>query len=78
MAQGCSPSPAEPKAPGTGGGRSLAGHSPAPDVGAELSSSLVPVLSQPSRVVSACSVCAHFWSTNVDSSHKFLCLYFFF
>lgn len=75
MPQGHSPSHAEPRAPGTGGGSSLAGHSPGPEMGAELSSSFVLVLSQPSHVVSTCSVCAHSWSTNVDSSHKFLCLF---
>lgn len=76
-----SPRRAEPRALGTGGGSSLAGHSPDPEVGAELSSSLVPVLSQPSRVVSACSVCVHtpgrlMWIP-AASSRVCFCLYFF-
>lgn len=75
QAQGHSSSHAEPRALGTHGGSSLAGHSPDAEVGAELSSGLMPVLCQPSRVVSTCSVCAHSWSTNVDSSRKFLCLF---
>lgn len=59
-------------------GSSLAGYNLDAQVEADLSSSLVPLPRQPSswHVVSACCLCVQCsWSTNVNSSSKFLCLF---